>query len=195
MNPYRIIDQKFEDLDNGVEPIDLTTAKKWLKVTFTDDDSVITSLITVCRQTIEDYCSISLRGKTINYIVDLAPANNRSCIEFELPYGPAIITDGDLSGIIVKRHDNNGSNSFQPIVLDTDYTIDGLEFYKFKTLIPGRYSFQYDAGYSVVPEKLKSAILNEIAHRYENRGDTSAGDSICEAAKAIAKPFKRMAWQ
>jgi hypothetical protein len=195
MNPCKIIDVKETINQGATEPLTLATAKKWLKITFADDDDVITDLISEVRDSIERFCSISLINKRIECIVDLNFANNRSCIEFQLPYGPAIITTS-LTDISVYKHlGNNISNNFDYVVLDTDYSLDGVEFYVFKTSIPGRYKFVYNALFPY-PARLSAAFKIELTYRYENRGDTEYGtDSyLCEGARKKAQPFKIMSW-
>lgn len=196
MNPYKIIDVEIADAQTAVEPLTLADAKKWLKVTFADDDSVITGLISSCRKAIEEFCTISIIEKDISLIADLNYSNNRSCIEFEIPYGPVLFT-ADISEIIVsKSKGGNTSNNFELLVLDTDYWFDGVSFYRFKTNIPGRYKFVYSAKYATVPPALLLALKVEIAYRYENRGDIDYDmNTILSAeAKRVAQPYKRMTW-
>ncbi len=171
MNPYKIIDILKTDAQTITEPVTLAEVKKWLKVTFSDEDSVITDIITSARETIEEFCTISIVKKEIILIVDVDYANNRSCIEFELPYGPIDITNG-LSDVSVERKD--GENS--------------------KTFCPGRYKITYPVGMTIIDKSLKSSILRQIADEYEHRGDDDRTQTICLSARQKAQPFKRMAW-
>lgn len=194
MNPYKIIDISQLEGESITEPVLLSEAKRWLKVTFSDDDTVITELITSARETIEEFCSISIVDKEIELIVDVDYANNRSCIEFELPYGPVKLGEDGLTDILVERKDGNDSNVFEALTLNEDYTIIGLSYFKFKTFCPGRYRITYPAGMTGVKKGLKHAVLRQIADEYENRGDSDRAQTICLSARQKAQPFKRMAW-
>jgi hypothetical protein len=190
--------------------VDLTTAKSWLLVDFTQDDTLITQLITYCRGLVEDWCKISLIPKTITLTQsniplvagrdypygisrwDLAFYGYSTCNKWmELPYGPAIsvtsVTNVTDAGVVT------------PLVLNTDYFVRGTEFKEIKwnnfndTII-----IVFTAGYSVCPGPLKQAILNEVSERYTNRGDQrnirfgNISDGLCDKAKAAAKQYIRI---
>lgn len=63
------------------EPVTLTQLKAQLYITFTDDDTLLTSLITQARKAIENYCNISIVTQLVILTADLYD-------EWELPYGP-----------------------------------------------------------------------------------------------------------
>lgn len=191
MNPYRILDISKTQSLGAIEPVTLAEAKKWLKVTFTDDDDVITALITSSRQAVEEFCCISIISQQIICDVILDRANNRSLyVEFELPYGP-ILPSSNIESV---RADF--PNEFNTINNGSDYWFLGDTFYKFFALLSGQYRFIYAAGMASIPAALKEAIKIEVTNRYENRGDESEGPEtlLCDRAKQIAKPYKRMAW-
>ena len=54
-------------------------------------------------------------------------------------------------------------------------------------------SIEYTAGYSEIPQWAKSAILANIAFRYEHRGDEVMEDKIDPLTKSILKPFVKWA--
>lgn len=207
MSSNRIIDVKKVE-SSPAEPLTLTQVKAHLIITSTDDDTMLTALITQCRIAVEEYCAISVVSKTITLIADL-------CREWELPYGP-------VTGIqsVATRTGGEGSGPGVYATQDSGWTTDGSEFLSFCPAPAGgfnpgvpftgyfqwgpyaspfgfrgnRYKIIYTAGYSTVPELLKLAILNEISFRYENRGDMKDFDGICFAAQTIADPFKRKLW-
>lgn len=203
----RIIDIKRVE-SSPTEPVTLTQVKAHLIITVTDDDTMLTALITQCRKAIEEYCAISIVPKTVTLIADL-------CKEWELPYGP-------VTGIqsVATRTGSEGSG---PGTYETQTSGWGTEGEEFLSFVPAggggfnpgapftgyfqwgpyaspyahgfnRYKIVYTAGYGTVPEPLKLAILNELAFRYERRGETGEFDGISINARMIAGPFKRELW-
>lgn len=194
----RIIDIK--KTDTGSEPITLAQVKAQLIISFTDDDTLLTSLITQARKAIENYCAVSIVTKNIILTADLFQ-------EWELPWGPVTGITG-----VAQRSGTQGSG---PATYATaaDWTQSGDEFISFAPGSPAgwdwgaplpknfsaenRYRITYNTG-PYTPEDLLLAILNEVAYRYENRGNETATKGlitgICEAAQALAFPYKRLLW-
>lgn len=169
-----ILNISFSDVDT-VEPIALQIAKDWLRVSGSDDDDIISSLITAAREAVEGYTSCSLVSKTVECT---------ACIKelFELPHGPVV-------GDVVVTCNDEVYTGFLEVAGD------------FKKVYgsKGTFSFEYEVGYNPVPEALKQAILNEVAYRYTNRGDqvkglTIGSNYLCEAAVFLCQPYKRMIW-
>lgn len=148
--------------ESNTEPVTLAEAKDWLKIDVSDDNNLITELITSARQQCEFYVKMSLITRTVIARV-LNDQNN-----IELPYGPVIAVSQ------VKDADGN-------IVDPSNYKIHGVTF---KTLdysplnsliIDGlpttELTVTYTAGYTALPKHFKTAIKNQVAWLYENRGD------------------------
>jgi hypothetical protein len=200
----RIIDIKKVE-SSPAEPLILQEIKQHLIITSTDDDNYLSDLNVQCRKAIEEYCAVSIVQKTITLIADLGK-------EWELPYGP-------VTGIqlVATRTGSEGSGPGTYETLTSGWGQDGSDFLTFIPSPAGgfnpgapftghfqwgpyassqscinRYKIIYTTGYIVVPDALRLAILNEISFRYENRGNQGTG--ICEAAKAIAQPYKRELW-
>lgn len=191
MNHCRIIDVKKTDSDDLVEPVTLSEVKKWLKVTFNDDDDVITSLITSCRQSVEAFTCTSIVSSQIICNVELFYPNKNSFFsEIELPYGPVMPS----TAIIVTMPDN--CNNLNTLDIGSDYWFVGEGFLKLRSIREGLFNITYATGLTIIPELLKDAIKTEIAYRYDNRGDADAGSysHLCDMAKQKAKPYKRFTW-
>jgi hypothetical protein len=186
MNPYKIISVDKSVADDAVELLTRQQVKDWLRITFTDDDTVIDEIIQESRQELEELCSISLVDSSMTVEADLEPANNRTCIEFELPYGPV----KDVDEITVELW--NGS-SWDVKASGDDYNFFGVGYLKFHSPFAGIYRFTYETGYTKLPPGLRGAWRSDIAHRYENRGDEDK-QGMSDIAKAKAQPFKRFTW-
>lgn len=158
------------------EPVTLTEVKTWLKVDFTDDDTLLTSMIKGARQSIEQYLNLALVAKTIALDIEFSGEDQKAVT---LPY-----TSG-LSGVTVDELDEQDVTT--TLASGTDYFIRG----NIIRLSPGRYHVSYTTVPGTIPEALKEAIKMEVAERYSNRGEASTG--LSESAKVKADPFK-MIW-
>lgn len=200
----------FTDVDKqesyvGSEPVSLVEAKAHLRVDFADDDTVLSAMITACRQAIEDYCHISLVAKTITLTLEAEEKPKTMFAQpwqvrqqfnsFELPYGPI------KSVTSVTSIDSNGS-TITTLALNSDYFLSGVSFKTIKIINNFTNSILvYQVGYATLPGPLKLAILNELAYRFENRGDGQnlratafTQQGVCESARVLADPYKRLAW-
>lgn len=194
-----IIDVKRTE-SSPTEPCTLTEAKAQGIITYTDDDALITSLITKARKMIENYCNISIVAQTVTMVADLWN-------EYELPYGP-------VTGIqsVQTRTSTEGSGPASYATLTSGWAQDGDEFMTFipsntgdfNPSIPftgnlnppknNRFKIQYTAGYSTVPDDLKQAVLLQVVWLYEHRGEEGK-PGLCQEALGIADKYWRALWQ
>lgn len=145
----------------------------------TSHGTELTNLLKDCIRVVENFCNISIVETRITLLADLFE-------EVELPYGPVV---GLLS--VKTRGDSEGSGIPEYDTMEEGWGIEGEDFLNFIGGLEARYKLIYTAGYSVIPEDLKLAVFNEVAYRFENKGDVG---NICEAARTLALPFKRMQW-
>lgn len=194
----RIIDIKLVE-GSVTEPVTLQEVKDHLIITFTDDDTLLGRFIIQARKAIENYCAVSIVSKTITLTADLF-------VEKELPYGPVIGIQSAAT-----RSGTQGSGPVAYETATTNWQTDGDEFKTFippgcgtwdinspyrgieGTVSPNRWRIIYTTGYSTVPDDLKLAVLNEIAYRYEHRGNEE-NVIYSEAAQSLAFPYKRLLW-
>lgn len=200
-----IIDIKRSE-SSPTEPCTLAEAKAQAIITYTDDDTLITSLITKARKAIENHCNISIVSQTVVMTADLYN-------EWELPYGP-------VTGItaVTTRGTNEGSGPMTYQSLASGWNTDGEEFMTFIPYEAGdfnpsipfrgiikpvsgqnRYRITYTTGYAIVPDDLKQAVLMQVAWLYEHRGEEDANKydwtpGVCPAALKFADPYKRQSW-
>lgn len=201
------LDKSIIESYSGTEPVTLAEAKTQCRVDFIDDDSLISDLITAARQTIEEYCHISLVAKVVTLTIKAEeqlksnyaqPFQVREVFnEFELPYGPVstvdLITSMASDGTIITLNPNAdyylSGAAFQTIRISNNYTNNILVY----TVGP-------NADW-LIPRALIRAILNEIAYRYAQRGEPTnirvsafTDEGVCQAARILAKPYIRLNW-
>lgn len=175
------------DLDNGddgtlTEPVTLTEAKAWCRISVTDDDSLITALITTARQMCEQYTGIYFIQRAITVVL-----NN--------PLGGVFLPFGPVSLPVTSIKDENGT-----AISSSEYQISGTIFPQLVLPKLERITVQYDAGYTTLPQQFKNGILAQIAFLYENRGEeelrsrtgTVVELGLSSVAKTILKPLRRV---
>jgi uncharacterized phiE125 gp8 family phage protein len=201
-----IKDIKNRQAESITEPVTLAEVKAWLIIDTvnTDDDALLTRLITEVRQAIEKKTKLSLVARTIIVTADLTR-------EFKLPHGPV----RQISEVLFRTGTaGDGSADYETLTV-TDYTTDGEDFKLINTGRCGRHKITYVAGYGVdedldydnpVPDDLMLAIRSEIAYRYEHRGDetttlSAAGNDTVQRATGISadamqylKPYIDCSW-
>lgn len=165
------------------EPVLLPEMKRYLNMafdtpasyTFTDDDTLIGELIQAARQTIENYCGVTIAFSTVTVVIDNSAGN------MEIPYGPI-----EIEGITsVKNRDGD------LLTINDDYTIEGFGWKRLLTPFSDYVEITFPGGYSSVPFQLKQGIKQLVAYWYKNRGEV--GQMNTEALKTVA-PYKRHSW-
>lgn len=174
-----VLDTSFDD-GSITEPVTLSEAKLWCKIDVSEDDSLITALITTARQMCETYACISIISRTVTAVI------NNSCGGQFLPYGPV--------KSITSVTDGNGQT-----IATTDYCLSGLKFKQILTPKYYRMTIVYTTGYETLPQEFKNAIMQQVFFLYENRGEYEAQSrtgtavvlGLSSMAKTILKPLKR----
>lgn len=152
-----VLSVTFSDDGTETEPITLQEAKDWCRVDITDDDTLIGLLITAARIVCENYANMSFIPRTVTAKIVNGLGN------FSLPYGPVT----SITGVTTSEGDD----------ITTDFDID--------TANATIYTVVYTAGYSSLPQNFRTAILNQIAWMYENRGDVRVASGVGELSKLI----------
>lgn len=165
----------FVNRDESVttEPVTLEQAKGWLKMeSISDDNDIISALITNARDWIERYCGITLVQRDLSATVEI---KNR----IELPLGPV-----DKSTIVVT--DSKGNPVDSPAL-----TGSGIGFILMTGY--GQFTIDYTAGYESIPPALILAMKQYITYAYEHRGDGLSEDrkDYAYEARRTAFPYKR----
>jgi uncharacterized phiE125 gp8 family phage protein len=191
-----IKDIKNRQAESITEPVTLAEVKAWLIIDTvnTDDDALLTRLITEVRQTIEKKTKLSLVERVIVVTVDLVR-------EFKLPYGPI----RDIDEVVFRKGTNADGTPDNETMTIEDYTTDGEDFKVLKSGRCGRHKISYTTGFgededeeidydNPLPDDLKKGILCQIAFAYENRGDSNASGKFSDIALSYISPFIDTAW-
>lgn len=161
---------------SSTESISLADVKEHLYIESgnSDFDSILTNLIKEVRQWIEDVCCISLVSKTVEVIIDYDGS-------FSIPYGPVTTFTSASIKIDIGTYDSESPND--------DYEVEAGRFISYTG--GWRYKLVYVAGYTstTLPYGLKMAFLNEIAKRFDKRGDNGTPDT-----NDLLLPYKNLEW-
>lgn len=176
-----------------VEPITLDEAKIHLKVDGSDDNALISALITTTRQLAERETKRAFITQTWQMYLDYAPP------EIEIPKPPL----QSITAITVI--DEAGAET---VVSSTTYDVDASENSPGRVRLKSGYLWPYHRGFASfiiefkagygdgatdVPEALKQGLFVLIGHMYENRGDEGAVKArvhALEEARILFAPFK-----
>lgn len=169
--------------DDATEPITLSAMKEFLRVTSTDDDTIITDLITISRQKLERYTGRSLVVKSIILTAYL------DC-PILLPY-PKF--DGVTTVKILQGQTSVGANDWD--TLDAiDYQLLGTVDVTFIPQQAGVYEITYATDtYSVNASGVLYDLKRICLWLYENRGDDS--DNMPVELMSNAKHLRILSWE
>ena len=155
----------------AAEPVSLTEAKAHCRVDISDDDTLITSLITVAREVVEAIARRALVTQTLELTAD------------EFPEGDTItVPRPPLQSVTsIKYTDEDETES----TFSSDYYIVDTDSEPGRIVLKSDYSWPSDTlqaangvrtrfvagfgGAADVPQKYKQAVLLLVGHYYENR--------------------------
>jgi uncharacterized phiE125 gp8 family phage protein len=171
VNYNSVLDIQFND-EEITEPVTLAEAKDFCKIDISTDETLITSLITAARQMCEAYTGV---GFVSHYAIAII---NNSNGDMYLPYGPT----GEITSIT----NENGVE----LVADETYFLSGNDFKRILRPKENNLTIEYVTGYEVLPNVLKTALLNAIYYLYDNRSQST--EDIGPIAKLLLNPFRRV---
>lgn len=161
------------------EPITLSEAKEWCRVTTTDDDSLITSLISAVRIFGERYCNRIFVDTSIDCFFAGLDSSNQEPYSFvqvrRAPLSSITAVSSYISGIYTATTDYllKQSTGFSRLIFKNSITADSDIEYPLKVEAVFGYGAAAD-----VPEEIKTALKAHVAFLYENRGDVAASANL-----------------
>ena len=171
------------------EPITLDEAKAHLRVSGSDEDSLISNLISAAREEAEKYMNRSIIAQTWQFYCDFFTQLIR-------------LSYGDVNSITsIKYFDDTNAEQTLPVNLyDSDLISNPARITRaYGASYPSTYErtnaviIEYIAGFATVPGSVKAAILLTIGHLYENREDVVVGHTSTELPKAasyLLEPYR-----
>lgn len=174
------------------DPVTLAEAKLWAKVDETDDDALITALITAATDWCEMFCRRTFVTTTLTESVT-------SFDEMELPLPPLVsitsivYTDTGGTTATVSSSIYTTDTTVEPGELILDY---GQSWPADSRGDQNGITVTYVGGYgaaSAVPEAIKTAIKMLVAHWYEHRTavtDLSRVQEVPMAVKALLWAYR-----
>ncbi len=196
----------------ATEPVTLSEAKAWARIDGSDDDAIITALITAARQAAEQHLRRSLITQTWKLTLDLSCSRMNDLPEgvYDLPmsalYGglPQSIPlpKGPVSSItsVVTYDQNNTAATFDAANYRLDSSGERL-LLNYGAMWPSSIRPQagceitYVAGYGnagAVPQPIKSGMLIHIASLYEQRGNCEDAMALPPGTKMLYQPYRIM---
>ena len=148
--------------DEEAEVIDIAYAKRFLSIETAVHDTLLNELIISGREEFEKASQMSVIKRQVTAIWSEAYTFAR------LPYMP----HGTI--ISVKKADETA------LVIDTDYTVQGLKEKRIYGNFPKGLIINYNAGYEAneVPELIKLAIVKNVTENFEIRTGISAKNTM-----------------
>jgi uncharacterized phiE125 gp8 family phage protein len=152
------------------EPVSITEAQNWMRIVdYSTDDDLIGALIGSTRKNLEKYTGLSFGTKDLEAILD----NDQ--LEFELPYSPVQQVTN------VERWDGTEW-------LEAEYYLLGD---KLKVTTKDKHRINYRAGFTDLPEDLKTDIKVLVAWQYKHRGMNFQADKD-NAASVTQYPYTNL---
>jgi len=181
-------------VEPATEPISLAEAKAHMRVDLEDEDSLITSLITAVRISVENYTGRALVTQTWALTLDDEwPEDERIVLPRPPVASVTSIAYVDLNGDAQTLN----SNQYTLFKRDTGewairpaYDVIWPDVRR----VPAAATVTFVAGVadSAVPEAIKQGILLIIAHLFENREAVNVGNAVSEfpmSATFLLDPF------
>lgn len=165
----------------AVEPVSLAEAKVQCRVDTTDEDSYISSLITMSRQYIEQILDVALVNQTLEARYDSFPM-----WEIILPRAP--VGSGTVTVIYRDEAGNDQTITSATPSFTVDYRVTPGRIYPLyngvwpavrgdENSVTVRWQAGYGAAGSDVPMLFRQLCLLQVAHLFENRQPVLAGYS------------------
>jgi len=175
------------------EPVALDEARAYLRLDDTDEDALLTTLVTAARLHVESVTGLALLSQSWRVVRDDWPVDGTIC----LPVAPV------QSVAAVAGYDSDGAaHELDPETIQLDRAGNRLLLppgYGADVLLRDRQGIEIDylAGYGTdatdVPEALRHAVLRLVAYWFENRDSVviaGAGALIPSGFDQLVAPYR-----
>lgn len=163
----------------SVEPFLLADAKLHLKVLTTNEDALITNMITAAREEVEKYCNISLVEQTIEESFPCFPVaeNYNTLSSLWLSVSPLISidsinyidTDGNSQTLATSVYDLDDKTKPGKVTLKYNQTWPSTA--KIENAVTVTYKAGFGDTAADVPQTIKQAMLLMLGNWFEKRED------------------------
>lgn len=143
----------------GTEPVDLGSAKLFARITTSEEDILIGSLISAARVSVEKYLNVCCIQREFTVVL------NNSLGGIFFPYGP--FTQAQIDGMVLKDAQGN-------VIDPSNVIISGVQWPQLISPCYDRITATYTSGYlaaSFIPQQIITAIKMQVTYMYRNRGD------------------------
>lgn len=181
--------------EGTTEPVTLAEVKSHLRITHSEEDTLLNSLITAARVHAEDFTRRSLITRTAEVLLDEFPTD-----EIWLPYMPVTsVTSIKYTDYEDTETTLDSSNYIVDIYSRPPRIVCAYgESWPSDTLKPvNGVAIQYECG-GDVPEPIKQGILMHVAHLYEHREAVYTGYTVITTMplglEALYWPYRIWGW-
>ncbi len=178
----------------ALEPVSLAEAKSWLRLDSTEEDGLVTALITAARLSIEAASRRLMISQTWRLVLDFWPVDGVLKVQIS-PF---------KSLLAVRAFDMNGvAANYDPAGFILDKASEPARLMALNNIAPvtarpfAGIELDVQLGYGPagtdVPQPLRQAMLLLVALWFENRGDGigGAGVALPPDIHTLIAPFKR----
>lgn len=155
------------------EPILLDDVKQFLRIDYDEDDFILQTMVSAAREYAETFTRRSIANKTYELTI------NSYVDRISLANPPFVNIDTVI--------DSNGETIDHKVIEEYERAIIAFNsFYETAKVT-------YQAGYDVVPNTIKQAMLILISHFYENRETVIVGTSVVKmpfSVESLLYPHK-----
>jgi len=162
----------------AAEPVSLAEAKLQLRVDVSDDDVLITGLITAAREAVETITRRALVTQTWELVLDEFPGGSQ--VEMPLPPLQSItsikykVAAGTESTFASSSYVVDTDSAPGRVVLDDGASWPGDDLYE-ASAVRIRFVAGYGATGAAAPQSIRQAMLLMIGHWYESREQVVEG--------------------
>jgi len=173
----------------AVEPISLSEAKTFLRISHDGDDVALATKIKAARQFCEMYTgqSIIAHDFRVSYVL-----NSFKTLKFKVPKAPLISV---ASVKFINKENIETTLTSERYTVDTDLNCVVLKEDLALNGFAGVLKITFNAGYGAtaddVPENLRHAVLMKMAQLYEYRGDSGEQPNF-DIVASLLKPYKKI---